>query len=126
MHPLLQLLATRPQLLADHVQGYGALAGVELERVSKVWIRRAALGAVTCVGIGVTAVLAGVAVMLWATIPASQMPAPWVLLVVPLPTALLAAACLLALRGGDQRVPFAEVRQQIDADIALFREAGVR
>ena len=124
MHPLLQLLTTQPHLLADHAQAYGELAGAELARVSTVWKRRAVLGAVGVVCLGVTAVLAGVALMFWATIPVAQMPAPWMLVVTPLATAVVAVGCLLALRTGDEPGAFEEIRQQVQADIAMLREAS--
>ena len=124
MHPLLQLLTTQPHLLADHAQAYGELAGVELARVSTAWKRRAVLGAVGLVCLAVTAVLAGVALMFWATIPVAQMPAPWLLVVTPLATAVVAVGCLLALRTGDEPGAFEEIRQQVQADIAMLREAS--
>ena len=123
MHPLLRLLTTQPQLLADHAQAYGELAGAELSRVSTAWKRRAVLGAVGAVCLGVTTVLAGVALLLWAAIPVAQMPAPWLLVVVPLVTAAAALGCILALRAGDEPGAFEEIRQQIQADIAMLREA---
>ena len=45
MHPLLQILATRPQLLVEHAQAYGELAGAEMARASIHWKRQTLLAA---------------------------------------------------------------------------------
>lgn len=124
MHPLLQLIATRPQLLAEHAQAYGALAGTELARVSSHWKRQIVLATVALSCLAITAVLVGVALMLWATTPVAQMSLPWLLWFTPLPTALVALGCLVALLTGEQAAAFEEIQRQIHADMAMLREAG--
>ena len=57
LHPLLHLVATQPQLLADHAEAYAELVAEELGDFSVTWKRRALLNAVAlCFG-GVAAVL---------------------------------------------------------------------
>jgi hypothetical protein len=46
VHPLLHLIATRPQLLADHAEAYAELVAVEIDCMSATWTRRAPLNVV--------------------------------------------------------------------------------
>jgi hypothetical protein len=123
MHPLLALLVTQPQLLVDHAQAYGALLGEEFGQASAAWQRRALLQVAALCFLGVTAVLAGVAVMLWVAlgVPANVL---WVLVVIPLLPLLIGVVCLLLARRPAQGASFANLSRQIDADIALLRTAG--
>ncbi len=122
MHPLLKLIATEPQLLADHAEAYASLVSAELGTASAAFKRRAVLGAAALCCLGVTAVLCGVALMFWGVMPLASSPAPWVLVVAPLAPALLAVVCLLAARSPADPGPFDNVRSQVKADMALLRE----
>lgn len=124
IHPLFLLIATRPQLLADHAEAYAELVAAELGHVSVAWRRRALLYAVTLCSLAVGAVLAGVALMLWAVTPAPSMQAPWALIVAPLLPMVVAAGCLLAVRSGGDASGFDNIRQQMRADLAMLREAS--
>lgn len=124
MHPLFRLISTRPQLLADHAEAYAALVAAEVPRVSAAWKRRALLLALALVCLAVAAGLAGVAWMLWAVLPESQIRAPWVLLVVPAVPVLTAIACLLAARSTGEAGAFSELREQVKADIGMLREVA--
>ena len=77
MHPLLHLIATRPQLLAEHAQAYAELVSTELPRASAAWKRQALLNTLAWLGFLAALLLGGVALMLWASLPLSSMPAPW-------------------------------------------------
>ncbi len=124
LHPLLHLVATQPQLLADHAEAYAELAAEELGDFSATWKRRTLLNAVAlCFG-AAAVVLAGVAVMLWAVIPAEQMQAPWVLIAAPLVPLAVAIVCLLTARRGDAGHAFDNLRRQVKEDMALLREAS--
>lgn len=125
LHPIFRLVATQPQLLGQHAQAYGELVGTEISAQAGVWSRRVLLIALTLCLLGVTMVLAGVALMLWAT----SVPEPrsaWVLLVVPCVPAVGAIACYLLARqrGAADADAFAELRRQMQADLALLRELG--
>jgi len=124
IHPLLQLIATRPQLLADHAEAYAELMATEIDAVSALWKRRAVLNAVALCCLVVAAILAGVALMLWAVIPATQLQAPWVLIAVPLPPAAAALWCLLAARLHADGGAFANLRRQLAADMVMLREVA--
>ncbi len=124
MHPLLRLVASQPQLLVDHAEAYAELVTVEIGAASAGWTRRVAFYAVGLCGLGVAAVLAGVACMLWAALPVPGMPAPWALLVVPLLPLAAALGCLGLARTRGQGAAFGALRRQVQADLAMLREAG--
>lgn len=124
MHPLLHLIATRPHLLADHAEAYAELVAAEIGSVSAAWKRRAMLNAVALCCLGVAAVLAGVALMLWAVIPAAPVQALWVLIAVPLVPMAMAVWCVLAAQPQGDDGPFDNVRRQVKADMAMLREVS--
>lgn len=123
IHPLLRLVATQPNLLADHAEAYAGLVSEELSRTSRSIITRVVLGVVALTLVGVGVVLAGVAVLLWAVTPASGIQAPWALIVVPAVPLAIAAVCGLI---GAQRPPaaFADLKQQLAADLTMLREVS--
>lgn len=123
-HPLLHLIATRPQLLADHALAYAALLTAEISRASVAWKRQALLSALALCCLAAALVLAGVAVMLWSLIPETDMRAPWALIAVPLLPSAVAIWCLLAVRAQGAGDAFDNVRQQVQADIDMLRQAG--
>jgi uncharacterized membrane protein YqjE len=122
MHPLLHLAATQPQWLAEHAEAYADLVAEQISTASQAFGRRTLLNAVAMCCLGVTAVLAGVALMLWATVPAVDIQAPWALVIAPLLPALVAAVCLLATRQSGRGHAFDSLRQQLKADFVLLRE----
>lgn len=123
-HPLLHLIATRPELLAEHAEGYVDLVADE---VTGTWLglkRQVIFGFVTLFCVAVSLVLIGVALMFWAVIPLASMPAPWVLVAVPVPTLALAVWCALRAPAYSADQAFNRVRQQVQADIAMLRAAS--
>jgi uncharacterized membrane protein YqjE len=124
IHPLFLLIATRPQLLADHAEAYAELVATELGQVSAAWRRRALFYAVALASLAVAAVLAGVALMIWAVTPVTTMQAPWVLVVVPLLPMAVAVGCLLAIRSRVDASGFDNIQQQMKADLAMLREVS--
>lgn len=124
IHPLFLLIATRPQLLADHAEAYAELVATEVAHVSAAWRRRTLLYAVALGCLAVAAVLAGVALMLWAVIPVATMQVPWALIVAPLLPIAVAVGCLLAVRSQGDASGFDNIRQQMKADLVMLREAS--
>jgi len=122
MHPLIKLVATQPQLLADHAEAYAALASEELGTVSTALKRGVILGAAALVCLGVAAVLGGVALMLWAITPPANLLAPWALIATPLAPALLGLCFLAAARSAQSHSTFDSLRGQVKADMAMLRE----
>ena len=123
IHPLLRLAATQPQLLADHAEAYAGLVGEEVGRSASAWKRRLLLVAVALGLAVVAAVLAGVALLLWAVTPIANLHAPWVLITAPGVVALLAGACALRLRRKHED-GFAGLKQQMSADLAMLRDVS--
>lgn len=124
LHPLVHLLADRPQWFAEHAQAYAELVAAEIGAVSATWKHQALLNAVALCGLAVASVLAGVALMLWAVFPAAQIQAPWALLAAPLLPALLALGCLWAAGRLGNPGAFDSVRRQLQADLTLLREVS--
>jgi len=123
IHPLLRLVATQPQLLADHAEAYAGLVSDEIGRSAASFKHRVLLNAVALCLVGVAAVLTGVALMLWAVIPPANMQAPWALIAAPAVPALIAVACAIV----GQRKPddtFAELKQQVAADLVMLRQVS--
>lgn len=123
MHPLLELLLTRPQLLADHVQAYGALFTEEMGDARAALQRWAMWRAVTLGSVFSAAILAGMALMLWAMLPASPQQATWVLLVTPMLPLAVAAVCWPLARKNGMPPLFNQMRAQIHADKVMLGAA---
>lgn len=124
-HPLLHLLALRPQLLADHAEAYGELARAELERLAAQWRQRALRGLVGLGALCVGTALAGVALMLWACLPALGAPAGWVLVTVPLPALALGLWCLFGPQAAaPDKAAFSTLRTQLRTDLQLLQWGG--
>jgi hypothetical protein len=122
IYSLLHLITARPQLLLDHAEGYSELIAAEASGASAWWKRRLALYACALCSGSIAAVLAGVATMLWATVPAAGMHAPWVLILVPVLPAAVAVWCAIAAMVQSTETHFANLREQARADMAMLRE----
>lgn len=124
LRPLLHLFATQPQLLGEHAQAYAELVTGEALKFAARWKRQALLRGLAFVALVVSVLLAGMALLLWASLPAEPR-MPWVLIAVPLPPLVAALACWLGARERDETErPFANVRRQFEADQALWREVS--
>ena len=125
IHPLLALLATRPQLLTDHAEAYAELATAELTLLTTNWRQQALWTAGLMCSAVVAVALAGVSLMLWAVSPEANIRAPWALWLAPLLPLLLALICGVAARPSNERA-FNLLRQQAHTDLQMLREAGRR
>ena len=121
MHPLLRLLSTEPQLLIEHADAYAELVIADLRMASSEYQRQALLMASALCCAGVAAVLIGVALMLWATVPGNAMQARWLLCAVPAAPAIATVLCLFAARRRAEG-KFDNVRLQLRADLAMLRD----
>lgn len=124
IHPLLRLIATEPQILGDHVEAYAELVGDEVRKTSSAWATRlglyAAAGCLGCMGL----VFTGVALMLWASLPASGFQAPWLLVAVPALPFVAALICALMAAQIPVGNAFDNVKKQLNADMAMLREVS--
>lgn len=121
IHPLFKLMAAHPTVLTDHVEAYASLAAQEFGTAA-MQLRSRALKAGIALGCAAaSAVLAGVALMLWAVTPAADLHAPWALWVAPGLPALVALGCWLPAQDQPEAA-FTVLRQQFSQDMALLRE----
>lgn len=122
MHPLLRLLASEPQILGDHVSAYAEMVGDEVRKTGSAVGRRVALYGVAAVLFLVGLIFVGTALMLWAAIPAGDIHAPWLLVVVPLVPLIAGAVCFFSARKNPVESAFDKVKAQVNADMAMLRE----
>ena len=124
VHPFFRTAVSQPELLADHASAYAGLAAVEMATVMKQWQLKLTLQALA-LGLGVIGVgLLGMATMWLGARGAADMPAPWVLAVVP--GGFLAAAAGLAVWQSCLRATpdLTALREQWALDQALWHEAA--
>lgn len=120
MHPIFKVLLRRPQLLADHAAAYAALLREEAVDSAQALGWRLLAWTAAVLGLAAFIILAGVAVMLVATLGHWH----WTLALVPLTALALAViAWRLACRQLATR-PLAVLRGQIQADADALRMLG--
>lgn len=120
IHPVFRLAAAQPMLLAGHVGAYAGLVSEELRIGAAAVQQRLLWQLIGALCLSVAAVLAGVAVLLWASRPLVDAPAPWLLLATPLLPAALGLWALWRARAQHSAEPFARVRAQLAEDAALL------
>lgn len=123
IHPLLRLVATQPELLADHAEAYAGLMVEELGKTGTVWKNRVLLAAIALSLLAVTVVLGGVALMLWAVLPSTAIQAPWALIAAPVVPGVAALACGLAAKQKSAGA-FADLKSQVAADLLMLRQVS--
>jgi hypothetical protein len=119
-HPVFRLLMDHPELLAEHASAYGQLLQDELQVSYASWRQRARLQLLAGAALWAAFLLAGQAVLWWAALHDHLWEA---LLGVPLLPLLLGAwaAWSAAAASPPKQPPWAELRQQLLADLALIR-----
>jgi hypothetical protein len=124
MHPFFKLMVDRPAVITDHIEAYASLTTLELSSAVRQFRLRTLKTAIALSCAAVAAVLAGVALMLWAVTPADQLQAPWALWLAPgLPAAFAVWSGLSAQAVGDAPA-FSALRGQVRADIDMLREVS--
>ncbi|MFM9915714.1 MAG: hypothetical protein ACKVOX_07900 [Rhizobacter sp.] len=124
IHPLFKLMAAHPTVLTDHVEAYAALAAQEFASAATQLRSRALKTGIAMICAASAAVLAGVALMLWAVTPAADLHAPWALWGAPGLPALVAAASWWSAQDRPADAAFAMLRLQFSQDMALLREVS--
>ncbi len=124
LHPMLKIVASRPELLAEHLAAYGQLIAVQAQAAADDLRRRALLGSVAAVAAALGLGLAGVALLLVGAVPLMTMPMPWMLPAVPMLPLLVAVGCALQIRLMEKPSTLAPLREQFAADAALLRESS--
>jgi len=124
-HPLVYMLANRPNMLVVHAEAYADLLGAEASLALRQAMLKALLGLFTLCMVLVALVLTGVAVMLWGVLPMASMNWPWVMLAAPATCWFVA----LVLAWVTHRTPvghaLAEFKRQVRADMAMCKELSV-
>lgn len=124
IHPLIGLVATRPELLSEHLGAYAQLATAEsieaLAQLRRRSLWAAALFASLVLGLG----LGGGALMLVAVVPLAEMPVPALLAAVAVTPWLAAGLCLFMMQGQPPSRLFPLLRQQLQLDGVVLQEAG--
>ena len=124
VHPMLKMLATRPELMAEHFGAYAELAAAEASEAAALWRGRLLWAVATGAFVLLALMFGGISLLLLGALPRDAMPAPWLLALVPLLALALAVACWVTLRSRPVAAPFAQLRQQVEVDAALMAEAG--
>lgn len=128
-NPWFELLATRPQMLAEHAAAWAELLAAESAEALSGWRRRLVLQLAAALSAVMGVALAAVALMLWAVTPAAQLNQPWsgaLLLLVPLAVLALALGFWLAARrSADEgnRARLQRLASQWQADVSLMKPA---
>lgn len=121
IHPIFISMAKKPGLFLEHADAYADLAVAELACWRNRLQQRAALTAgaalLALLGLG----LAGVAVLLAAALPLTNMPMPWLLWALPLILLALAAYLAWRVRQLDADTTFDTLREQIARDLATLK-----
>ena len=121
-HPLIRLLASKPHLVATHLGGYLELASAQAQDAASSLKSRVIWSAGAVVGICTGALLGGVALLVLAAVPLSDMPAPWLLLAAPLTPLLAGAGCWWQALRRPSGLSLTPLREQFAADAALLAE----
>jgi ABC-type nickel/cobalt efflux system permease component RcnA len=121
IHPVFRLAASQPLLLAEHAAAYSGLVSEELAAQSARLKRRLALQLAGAACLLVAVVLAGVALLLWASLPEAGFRAPWLLVLTPALPAALGLWALWLAQERESGEPFANLRLQLAQDAALLR-----
>jgi hypothetical protein len=124
IHPLFRLIASEPQMIADHVEAYSEMVAEEVGAVASQWKRRMALHALSLACIIIAAVLVGVSLMLWAVVPTENMNAPWALIATPAIPIVLALWSHMAASAPTADHGFKAIREQLAADVAMLRSVS--
>lgn len=121
IHPAFIAIAKQPGLLLEHANAYADLASAELDEWGQRYKRRALFNTAAVILVSIGLLLGGVALLLLAAIPGSDMPMPWLLGVVPGLPLLIGAGLALTAARLDRAPPFVELRQQLAQDLATLK-----
>jgi hypothetical protein len=124
IHPVFRLAAAQPLWLAEHAAAYASLVSEELAQSGERLRRRLVLQLAGAACLLMAATLAGMAVLLWASLPAAGWRQPWLFVLTPL-LPLLAGLWVLRLSQAQvDHERFARLRLQLSQDAALLRSSG--
>jgi hypothetical protein len=123
IHPIVHVVARRPQLLAEHAKAYGDLLLEEGRRTLSSLVVHVVLYAAGGVLGGLGLVFGSVALLLYATIP-GELRNGWLLVALPLAMLLAGGLCVIVARALPVNITLEVVGQQVRADIDMIHEMG--
>jgi len=122
LHPLFTLLIRKPELVVEHLAGYGALVHEEVSDVGVQFVSRVAAWAAMAVMGLFFITMAGVAIMLGCVTDTFH----WALIAVPGVALAITVGCFLYARTPMPGTRFDGLKAQIEADVQALRIAGER
>jgi len=122
LHPLFTLLIRKPELVVEHLAGYGALVHEEVSDVGVQLASRIAAWVVMAVMAMFFITMTGVAIMLGFVLNTFH----WALVLVPGFALAATIACFLYARTPMPATRFDGLKAQIEADVQALRIAGER
>ena len=120
LHPLFAILIQRPELILEHVSGYGALIQLEASQAASALVKRfvAAALAIVC---GLAFVLfSGVALMLGALHNQFH----WMLIAVPGAALVVAVIAAANANSAPAKTQFTELKAQLSSDMQALKGAA--
>jgi hypothetical protein len=125
IHPVFRLVAAQPQWLAEHASAYASLVAEELALSGERLQQRLFLQLTGAACLLVAATLAGVALLLWLSLPeAGLLRSPWLFVLTPALPLFVGLWVLRLAQGQVAHEPFARLRLQLGQDAALLRTSG--
>lgn len=122
LHPIFSTVLGHPELVADHVANYAALARQEAGEAGRVLMARLIAGVLAAASAVLALGLIGVAVLLGVLHGSFH----WVLVIVPGVAAVFAALCAYFATRPSPGYGFDDLRAQLDADLQALHNAGAR
>jgi len=122
LHPLFTLLIRKPELVVEHLAGYGALIHEEVSDVGVQLVSHIGAWMATLVMAIFFIIMTGMAIMLGCVLNTFH----WALVLVPGFALLAAIACFLYARTPMPATRFDGLKAQIEADVQSLRIAGER
>lgn len=115
-HPIFTTVLGHPELIANHLAGYAALAKEEAAAAGRSFVTRLISGVLSIVSALLALTMCGVAVMLGVLHGSFN----WVLVIVPGIAALAAIVCAVVASRPSRLNAFADLREQFQADLRAF------
>lgn len=122
LHPIFSTVLGHPELVADHVANYAALARQEAAEAGRVLMARIIAGMLAVASAALALGLVGVAVLLGVLHGSFH----WVLVIVPGVALVIASICAYLAARPSPGYGFDDLRAQLDADLQALHNAGAR
>ncbi|PUE11541.1 hypothetical protein B9Z51_04445 [Limnohabitans sp. T6-5] len=120
---LLKLLVLPPELLKVHALGYADLASQawadHLCTLKNRWV----IYSLSALNLLLALIFGGMALLLWSTLPLTDLPHAWVLLALPLTLLVLSGLCWAWARSLRTRPLMDDIKCQIQLDLLAIQKA---